>query len=46
MLIKNPNVITGPLMKRRLARLTVEVEIPGIGILSNPVAAEFDASAI
>jgi 2-keto-4-pentenoate hydratase/2-oxohepta-3-ene-1,7-dioic acid hydratase in catechol pathway len=25
---------------------TVEVEIPGIGILSNPVAAEFDASAI
>ncbi len=25
---------------------TVEVEIPGIGILSNPVAAEFDASAL
>ena len=25
---------------------TVEVEIPGIGTLSNPVAAEFDASAI
>lgn len=25
---------------------TVEVEIPGIGILTNPLAAEFDASAI
>ena len=25
---------------------TVEVEIPGIGVLSNPVAEEFDASAI
>jgi 2-keto-4-pentenoate hydratase/2-oxohepta-3-ene-1,7-dioic acid hydratase in catechol pathway len=24
---------------------TVEVDIPGIGILSNPVAAEFDSSA-